>query len=264
MAIVLVQSVLCGHNSSSFSSTGGILTCTGNFPSNTVAGNFLVGACFSNTTTQTPSMALTLTTPGLTWTPSGGISNSDVTGGQWKGVGQYNFAGNAPSISSSTTHTLSVTFGNAALGYSGAIEFALFEFSGCLQSSSILAFQDNGTTGTGTSSTPNIGTLTTTNTDLLLGLMVGETGNISAGSGYSLGATMSVMNFGQLQYGLNVPAGNIATAWSGGTEAKWALGAQAIFPAPFVPPVTPPSSFSLQKLILSVKESNIPVRGRNQ
>jgi hypothetical protein len=241
MSISLVQSTLGGHNSGTFGSGGGTLSCTGSFPSNTVAGNFIVAVCFTTSTGNFNAINISSAFTGASLNASGGFQvqqNSPL----WKGSGIFFTTGNIASISSSTTLTYTATIGGISTGTATVTaEFCLFEFSGCLQSNNPVIYVDNANSGTGTSSTPNLGTLSTTASDLLLGAFVGFTGNISAGSGYTLGQTMSSVQFAQVQYALNV-SGTPPTSWSG-TEAKWAAFAYAILPAASAPARTQVSTF---------------------
>ena len=234
MAIALVQSVLGGHNSGSFGSGGGTLACTGNFPISTTTGNFIAIVCFTSSTGTFNALNIASSFSGATLNASGGFLNQQ-NAPLWKGTGIFFTSGNVASISSGTTLTYTATISGISSGTANVVnEMCLFEFSGCLQSGSPLAYVDVGTSGNGTSSTPNLGTVVTSASDLMLGAFVGVTGNISAGPGYLLGQTMSTVQFAQVQYALNVAAGNVPTAWSG-TEAKWGAFAYAI-----LPPATPP------------------------
>lgn len=262
MSIALVQSVLGGNATT----TGTTISCTGSFVSTTTSGNLLVTAIWFTSTNATQPGAFTVTTPGLSWASNGAVAaaGGGADGGTlWKGKCQLTILPNAPSITAGTLTTVS----NGAAGNGGTkiLEFALFEFSGVSKATQAGCLDPPGLSGpnsSGTSSTPNPGNLTTTAADLAISMFSGETGQISAGSGYSLGPSPVAVQFGQIQYQLNTPIGTVATAFSGGTEAAWGACAAAFAPNPNPPP--PPTTFSIQKLILSVRESNVPVRGRNQ
>jgi hypothetical protein len=228
--MTLVQSVQGGNNSGSFSGNGS-LTCTGNFPVNTTAGNFVAVVCFTSSTGTFSGLNISSSlTGGPAMNPTGGFT-ATRNAPLWKGTGIIFFLGNASSISSGTTLTYHATISGIGSGSATVVcEMYLLEFSGVKKTASP---EDNGAISNGTSSTPDVGAIGTADIDLMLGAMVGVTGNISAGTGYTLAASMPTVQFAQIQYALNVATGSVATAWSG-TEEKWGAIGLAFLPAPAV------------------------------
>jgi hypothetical protein len=189
-----------------------------------------MAACWFTSSNATQPGPPTLSTSGQGagfWTQLGGSAGADG-GTLWKGKTLIGIVPNAPAISSGTATTFSYASGGN--GGTKTVEFALFEFSGVSQTAGAGGVDNSGNTS-GAASTPNPGNLTTTASDLLVAIYAGETGLISAGSGYALGPNPVAVQFGQVQYALNVTAGTIATAFSGGTETQWGAAAIAFLPS---------------------------------
>lgn len=161
----------------------------------------------------------------MTWTQLGSAVGTQAPA-LFKGVGFFGIVPNAPSVSSGTNTTFQCGF-SGSFG-TKTVEFALLEFSGCSQAA-FAGGVDAEHSASGASGTPNSGTLSTTGTDLIMGVMVGNSGTITQGAGYTLGPTMTAVTFGQMQYRLNVPAGSISTAWVG-SESNWGAYSAAILP----------------------------------
>jgi hypothetical protein len=233
--MTLIQSVLCGSGTGSFTAGGGgSASATGSFSSNTTAGNLLVLIAYYNQAV----------TSGSGFAPA----NFSVTGVSWGTVqasGGYDaaphrsssgifFVGNAASVLSSAVTTATITANPSSANGTLAIEFAMFEFSGIAASASQVTggalVDTKNTKGSQTSSVPDQGTITTSKTDLIITWFIGNSGNDSAGAGYTLGPNMLVATTGQMQYQLNVPAGSAATAFSG-SQSNWGGGAMS-FKAP--------------------------------
>lgn len=126
---------------------------------------------------------------------------------------------NAAAMSVTTSATATIT-GNLTTNYNVQVEFSLYEFSGAATTSVV----EQNTVATGTSSTPNAGTLTSSGSSdmIFVGFAGNPSGsNLTAGSGYTLGVDASVVTVGQNQYILNVAPGANATAFSGGTSPAW-------------------------------------------
>jgi hypothetical protein len=218
MSIALVQSALGGNVSGTAGTTPTTLTTSAaGFSSNTTAGNVLVCVVFGRyTSTHSGFFSglnfLTPVTMGITWVAAVGPSWNDSTNTTGGGA-QIFYAANAPSISSSTTTTVQIQSSGSGSQVGGPMsgEFMLYEFSGVAHSSPIDTFRSPAhSTGT-----PNPGTMVTSKTDLIMSIFSGDSGNISAGPGYSLGINATVPTTGQLQYELNVAPGSVATAFSG-------------------------------------------------
>jgi len=229
VAMALVQSILGGNNSATLTGTGQSVSCTANFPSNTASGNFLVGIMYVKATLVSGSfgnLGYSLSTPGITW-------NATVLQGSWTatqfGLAQIFFLSNAASVSSATANTFTVTqVAGGADSITVTVECVLFEFSGVSALASPIDQNHSKLNQAG--GTPNTANLFATGSDLILVAFNGNSGLISAGSGYTLGPNPVAVQYGQVQYLLNSPTGSNAAAFSGGTETNWGAVSVAFLP----------------------------------
>lgn len=221
MAISLVQSKAGGSASVTGPATVTATTNSVGFSTPTTPGSLLV--CIGYSTCSSPTVspgapAFNLpSTPGFTWTPiSGGPWGQGLpsTGGR---VGLW-YIPNAASMSSATSLTASIV----GIGFTVTVnvEFELYEFSGVAASSPIDVTGFSSNQAGGSPQAPVGGSITTSATDLVIVAFSGNSANISAGAGYTLGINATVATTGQTQYQLNVPAGAVSTAFTG-TQTNW-------------------------------------------
>lgn len=232
MSIALVQSALGGSASATIGAGVTNIDATGNFSLTTGAGNLLVFIVYSRQTINSGfggfgSFGFSGITSGLTWVNkvNGGYQGASTPGGV-RTTTQIFLCPNAASISSATITTVrNGFFVPAATNITVAHEFSLYEFSGVNTAT-------NTTTGGAlvdlsaalsnqTSSVPNIGSVTTTKSDLVIVSFIGDSGVAVAGASYSLGQSMAVVTRGQAQYQLNSAVGSIATAFASGSQGNW-------------------------------------------
>jgi hypothetical protein len=227
MSWSLIQSAV--STTATHTGSGGTLTATANFGSNTTSGNLLVLCNFTQCTGDTPTFgAISITGSGLTWNTRGAWTNSHTTSVIWKGSGVFSFVNSAASISSGTTISVSSTIGAGTLTHTDNLQFVLFEFSGNTSSATYL---DGGGTNIGTSSIPDAGaTGNTASNELVVTGFVGNTGSSGVPSGFSAGPSVSGISFGGVAYLLNAGL-NPSVTWSSGSQGKWAAGAHTIFGA---------------------------------
>lgn len=226
MSWTLVQSTI--STVASHTGAGGALTVTANFPSNTTAGNLLVICTFIQLNGDTPSFnAFSITGSGLTWNVRGTFSNSQASGSIWKGSGLFSFVNGAASVSSGTTISIHATIGAGTLTHTDHLQCILLEFSG--NTSDLVTYLDGGGSSLGTSSIPDAGaTFNSATNELVLTAFLGNTGSSGVPAGYNAGPALTGINFGGLAYLLNAGL-NPVTAWSSGSQGKWAAGAHTVF-----------------------------------
>jgi len=201
----------------------GLLTATANFPSNTTPGSLIAMCIFTQSSSQTPTYgSVSITGGALTWNTRG--SWSQIVSGGWKGTGVFSFIGNAASISSGTTISVSRT-ANAVGARTDNLQFILLEIGGADTS---VGYLDGGGFDIGTASVPNPGpTFATANNEIFLTGFTGNTNLSTPPPGFTAGPALTGIGFGGLAYMLNAPSS--ATAVWGGVQAKWAAGAHTIF-----------------------------------
>lgn len=234
MAIALAQSFLGGNNTTT-AVTPFNLTASATFPSAVAAGSCIVMHATSKTNVSGSSPTLQ---PNVTGGPFANwnnvstainISSPAATRTVW-----IAYLPNSPAITLGDTISAVFVMGGSGVNTTLLVEFAVYVFTGVQTTGSKFSPLETSHVLTGTSSTPSTANLVTVNTDLILSAFFGDSGNLSAGSGYTLGTNMTVNTFGSLQYILNQASGSIATAFSGGTETNWAAASMALKPAPAV------------------------------
>jgi hypothetical protein len=254
----LLQSVLGSNISGTGTSPFTVGTCTVNLPQTTQAGSLLV--IFAASTTHSH-------TTGQVELPNAVPSISGIPNGNWRGPagnlwhdsgrtngGQANilFIANAPSIPAGTAINVTFSYPGSGITYDGVCEFAFYEFSGIYQTPSPLTAPvdtsrslnfDNPATPTTGTPTVNASTnySTTVNNDLVIVGFAGNSGNVSAGTGYTLGLNMTAAGTAQMQYAFNVPSGAQTGANFTGTETLFSAFAVAFKPLPVTLSVTPSS-----------------------
>jgi hypothetical protein len=228
VSIAFVQANL-GGTATQIVSSGSLFAATGNFGTTTQSGSLLVlvGNCTESAAlSSNMSGGSTLhlpTTSGITWV-NAGVGLGFATGaGTFKFNSALWYVANAPSVSSATTVNFSATgSANGTGSVTEKLEFYLLEFSG------VSATIDTKHNNSGNAGVIDPGTLTTTASDLILAFFASDGNNLTAGSGYSLGATFSVATTCQLQYQVNSSIGSVPTAFTGsGTQTIWGSGAIA-------------------------------------
>jgi hypothetical protein len=240
MSQSLVQSGLGGHGSGSFTTAGGTLSAiTYTVPQTTVAGNFLILVCthHQTLTAGTGAMASSFNNPtGVTgWTTNGTsnyLINSGSGAGSQKVACQMFFKPNAASVPSTTVVSVAVGVNSGSASGNESYEFAFYEFSGV----SILSGNntiDTQATNNSTTGVPGTTNLTTAKTDLVIVTGVGNSGALTAASGYTLGITLAnVSATSQMQYQLDTPSGTVATAFGSGSQTNCGCQAIAFLPPP--------------------------------
>lgn len=225
MSWTLVQSAI--STIATQTGSGGTLTATGNFSITTTSGNLLVLCRLIQSSGDTPTFGgPTITGSGLTWNTRGAWTNALGSGSIWKGSGVFSFVGNAGSVSSGTTISVSSTVSAGTLTHTDNLQFALFEFAGVSSSGTYL---DGGGTNIGTSSVPDAGaTFNTQANELALTGFVGNTGSSAVPTGWTAGPSFSGISFGGIAYNLNVGL-DPSVAWASGSQGKWAAGAHTVF-----------------------------------
>jgi hypothetical protein len=233
MAIALVQSN--GGGSAIVSVIGTAATGAVGFSNPTTTGNLLVCVAWfeasntSNINITGSGILGVLNSAGYVWTEAttGAFENAQL-GYAEGGIVQIYYIANAPSMNPSVTNTFEAACGASQTVY---LEFSLYEFSGVETSSPlelVAAGADTPYAPVGyippTPSTPNPGSFgPIANTDLVIAAFAGDVfqgaGNISAGSGFTLGINASTA-VGQTQYQLNAAPGLAAAPFSG-TEPAW-------------------------------------------
>jgi hypothetical protein len=198
----------------------------------TTAGNTLVAICMGFALNEsgygypgTPPIPVidAPTTPGLTWQlpgASAGAALASGGGGFSSDVAIY-FCPNAPSISTSTLTSLTVTTAGNVYVISALIY--LLEIGGT--NGVVDAVEENEGAASAVPSTAN---LSTTETDLILVASSSGAGNIAPGQegpGYTL---LADGNYAGVQYILNEAAGSIATAFGSGISYWPAWGCVAV------------------------------------
>jgi len=236
----LVQSGLGGHGSGTFTTARGTLSAiTYTIPQTTVAGNFLVLVCthHQTLTAGTGAMASSFNNPtGVTGWTTNGVSSYSINGGSGAGSQKVScqmfFKPNAASVPSTTVVSVAVGVGSGSASGNESYEFAFYEFSGVSILSGNNAIdtnaQINNTTGV-----PSAGNLTTLQSDLVIVTGVGNSGALTAASGYTLGITLSnVSATSQMQYQLSAPVGTVATAFGSGSQTNCGCQGMAFKPLP--------------------------------
>lgn len=232
MSIALAQSFL-GANGTQTNVSPFTLSLSSIFPSSVAAGSCIVvfGSATTNVFSSSPTMNPSVTGgPTANWVSSSGTSINIAAPASTRSCYIY-YLQNCPAINAGDSISVPFTVGGSGVSTQITAEFAVYVFTGVLAGANKFSPQDVTRNNNGTASTPSTTNIVTTKTDLILAGFVGDSGNISAGAGYTLGINMSVATFGQLQYILNQPAGSIATAFSGGTESHWAMGVSSLKPA---------------------------------
>lgn len=234
MSIALAQSFL-GGNATHTAVTPYTLTANATFPSAVAAGSCIVmhATAKTNVSSSIPALQPNVTGgPFSSWNAAStsiNIASPTSTRGVW-----IAYIPNSPAITLGDTISAAFVMGGSGINTTLLVEFSVYVFTGVQTTGGKFAPLETSHVNTGTSSTPSTANLVTANTDLILSAFFGDSGNLSAGSGYTLGTNMTVNTFGSLQYILNQSSGSIATAFSGGTETNWAAAAMALKPAPAV------------------------------
>lgn len=243
MSIALAQSFL-GGNGTNTAITPYNLVTSATFPNPVAAGSCIVmyAASKTNIFNSSPTLQSNVTGgPFTNWnqiSTSIAIASPAATRQVW-----IAYLPNSPAITAGDTITATFVMGGSGINTTLIAEFAVYVFTGVQTTGSKFAPLETSHVLNGTSSTPSTANLVISNTDLILSAFVGDSGNLSAGTGYTPGINMSVCTFGALQYILNQAPGSIATAFSGGTESNWAASSGALKPAP------PSAGFSFGQII---------------
>jgi hypothetical protein len=226
--ISLVQSFL-GTNGSTTNTTPFTQTLTATFPNPVTAGHCLVVFAAQNVTATTSGNRETATV--LTSVPGGPAANWRGAVGNTVNVSstqqqqfQILYLQNCPALTTSDSITVSFVFAGSGVSHTITSEFAVYEFSGVLTAANPSNVVDTTRSPAASTGTPSAGNIILSFNDLLMAAYTGNTGNIVAGSGYTLGINMTVATFAQLQYQLNVTPGTYATAFVG-TESNYGAGA---------------------------------------
>lgn len=226
MSAVLVQSKLGGNGSGGPTAAPWTLTSSAvGFNSTTTAGNLLMCIVYGRLSSSTGSVGsgiLSAATSGITWVEAT-LNAWTTTPGTTAGGLRILYAANAPSIVPAATTSVTHSIGGIGFTATMSVEFALYEFSG-LKTVSVVDATRATSQSTGT---PGVGNITTSNTDLLVVAFSGNSANATAGSGFNLGANMSVSTTGQMQYKPSVAAGANATAFTPGAQTNFAAAAAA-------------------------------------
>jgi IPT/TIG domain/Viral BACON domain len=243
VAAVLVQSIIGGTCSASVAANGSITTSAGGFAAPTTAGNLLVLVLYTYGTSSFGT--------GVSWSnPAiGGGYSADWSSGPfgpstvvspanpnigWEGA--IYWIADAPSMSPSQTTTVEITNDINVGPQTIQAEFDLYEFSGVVNPA-VYDLTDNGAMNSGTSSAPSVSFSATANEDLILVLLQNDSGNLSPGSGYTLGINSTEAPYGQLEYQLGAAAGQTSSGFTG-TATDWSIAAIAFSVATSSPSVT--------------------------
>lgn len=232
MSIALVQSVQSSSGSGNLTGNGTNVGTTGHFSLSTTSGNFLIALLYVRGTITSGSfgnVSYTIATSGLTWTNSAVIASWQ--NGANFGIVTLFYKQNAASVLSSTsTSFTAVQTSGGVDNIAIVVEGSLFEFSGVLQSGTVI---ENSTSRVNqAASVPTCGNRTLALSDLLISAYSGDSGVISPGPGYSSGPAVAAVQYGASQYILNSGAGTFATAFSGSAQAHWGALFFAFKPIP--------------------------------
>ena len=226
MAVALRQSKLGGHASGASPQT----TSAVGYASNTLSGSLLICVVWADGSAATAVGALSIAAPvtsGFTWTlAKQGTSWSDSST-FYKGNVAIYYIANASAMASTTTTTASCSKAGTS-PISCGVEFSLYEFTG-VATSSPLETSSSSVDSTGSSTDPAPGSLTTSNTDLILSCYQCESAtNLAANTsaGFTLGVNAASETTGQTQYTLNEASGTIVTSWPAG-QFYWTAAAVA-------------------------------------
>lgn len=235
--ISLIQSFL-GTNGSITNTTPFTQTLTATFPNPVTAGHCLVVFAAQNVTAPSSGQretanVIAAVTGGPAGNWRGAVGQTVNTSSTQQQSFQILYLQNCPAISAGDTITVSFVFAGSGVSHTITSEFAVYEFSGLGIFANPSNLVDTFRAPAAGSGTPSAGNIILSFNDLLMAGYSGNTGNILAGSGYTLGINMTVATFAQLQYQLNVTPGTYATAFVG-TEANYGAGAAALKAAPAV------------------------------
>lgn len=240
----LLQSTVGGHGTAAFTTSGGTSApISVTIPSTTTPGSLLLVVLTHKQTVT-----------GGSGGPNGSAFNTPTglgaTDAFWHSQGGPTFVSGVNRMVTSlffippVNHTTPITGGTAisttvAIGAttfssSELLECGFYEFSGINAT-----FTGGGIVETsaivnnGTSAVPATASLHTTKIDLVFVTTVGNGSAVGLGSGYSAGLTYNnVGGVAQSQYQLDVPAGTIATGFSGASQPNYGCFALAFLPAP--------------------------------
>jgi hypothetical protein len=222
----IVQAHLGGNSSQTVGPSSTVTTCTSTYPSPTTSGNLLIACCFY---TIDQATGISLPSRSVTFTDSGGNTwSNSVNGGGYTTASTERAAsmfllGNCPVVSSNTL-TFSLTLGaTSASTYAVKMETVLFEVAGCVASTNYSGhgpLVDNSKGAASTTSTPTVSGLVLASNDVVFFTYIGNSGNVGAGAGYTLGPSTTVAVTGQVEYNLNVTAGTVSAAYAA-TQAQW-------------------------------------------
>ena len=236
MSIVLRQSKAGGSGSGSSSATSSGV----GFASNTLANSLLVCVVWA-TGSSVAAGTLGITAPvtsGFTWTLAVAAAQWNDPSGPNRGKVSIFYIAGAGAMATTTTTAVGAT--ETGTSPTCGVEFSLYEFTG-VATSSPLETSSSAVDSTGSSTDPAPGSLTTSNTDLILSCYQCESAsNLAANTsaGFTLGVNAASETTGQTQYILNEASGTIVTSWPS-TQAYWAAATVAFKPNGPTVTVTP-------------------------
>jgi len=222
MAISLLQS----GRGSSVSATGTVPftvgTATYTLPQATQAGSLLIihhaGTAHSHTAGQFEGPSAAISIPGLG-------SFSSPAGNQWKegtnttgGIADIDYLANAASVPMGTVVSVTFSMPGSGVTYDVTGEFYFYEFAGVVTSSPVEVAHSFNSPNTGV---PTQNNLTTVNTDLIMVGYAGSDSNAAAGSGYTIGSSMLVSVYSEVQYILNQSPGTFTTSFGSGSQTHF-------------------------------------------
>jgi len=177
-------------------------------------------------------------------TVGGGYSGSwtQLNGSEWTdgaNIGKVlvMYIPNAPVMSTSQFTTATIKNHHLVVPETLSIEFDLYEFSGV--TATVNEVLDSNDLQTGGTPGGTFG-FSTADTNLIIAAFAAKPGgNISAGSGYTLGIDATTVTVGQMMYQLNAAPGKTGVSFGSGTEPYWGCSYTS-FQVASSPP--PPSS----------------------